>query len=137
MIKDTEEKEHAQGQKEVYQSLHVFGEEEKIFGYVDLGEDAGVAHKRRHALRCRFVEIREHQSAAKQVCGVMQHVAAEKLRENQLHDQQQQQRRKHAPGHTKYSSFIFLFEIPLYQFFKQELVFRQFLKHKYTYSPTL
>lgn len=52
----------------------------------------------------------------------MRRVAAEKLCENQPHDQEGQQRGEYAPGHTQHSAFIFLFEISFHQFLKEKLV---------------
>ena len=56
-------------------------------------------------------------------------IAAKKLRKDQPHDQKGQQRGQHAPGHTQRSALVFLFEVPLDQFFEEELVLFQFLKH--------
>ena len=47
--------------------------------------------------------------------------------EDKIHYQQGKQRSQNAPEHTQHGTLVFLFKIPLYQFFKQELVFFQFV----------
>ena len=69
------------------------------------------------------MEKRKDKIAAKQICRVMRRIAAEKLRENQPHDQQRQQRRQYAPGHAQNRTLVFLFEIAFDQLLKEELVF--------------
>ena len=133
VVQGAEQEEHAQGQAEVDEGLHVFGEEEEVFWHVDLGEDAGVAHQGGHALAGGLVEIGEHQVAAEQVGSVVGHVMPEELREDQPHDQQGQQRGEHAPGHAQHRALIFLFEVPLDQFLEEELVFFQLFYH--VFSP--
>ena len=59
----------------------------------------------------------------------MLHGLSEKLRKYQPHDQQREQRGEQAPCHPQHRSFILLFEIPLYQLFKQELVSFHLLNH--------
>lgn len=59
----------------------------------------------------------------------MLHGLPKELRKHQPHDQQREQRGEQAPRHSQHRSFIFLFEIPLYQFLKQELVSLHFLNH--------
>ena len=50
IVQDAEHEEHAECQAEVDEGLDVLGEQEKVFGDVDLGEDAGVAHEGGHSL---------------------------------------------------------------------------------------
>lgn len=69
-----------------------------------------------------LVKVGEHQVAAEQIGGVMRGVPAKKLREDQPHDQEGQQRGEHTPGHAQNSAFVFLFEVPFYQFLKEKLV---------------
>lgn len=59
-VNNAKQHEHAQRQTEVYEALHVLGQQEEVFRHVHLGEDARVAHQRAHALTCGLVEKREH-----------------------------------------------------------------------------
>ena len=60
IIQYAEHEEHAQRQSEVDECLDVLGEQEQIFGYVDLGKDCCIAHQRGHPLPGRLAEIAEH-----------------------------------------------------------------------------
>lgn len=122
VVDHTEHKKDAQCQAKVDKGLDVLGEKEQILGHVDLGEDPGVAHKGGHALTGGLVEVGEDQVAAEEVGSVMGGSPAEKLREDQPHDQQGQQRGQHAPGHAQHRAFVFLFEITFDQFLEEELV---------------
>jgi len=62
------------------------------------------------------------------------HGPAKKLRKDQPHDQQGQQRRQHAPGHAKDGALVFLFEVALDQFLEEELVALKLLKHLFLQS---
>lgn len=129
VVQYAEHKEHAQRQAEIDEGLDVLGKQEQVLGHVDLGEDAGVAHQGSHPLAGGFVEVAEHQVAAEQIRGVMGRVPPEKLGEHQPHHQQHQQRRQHAPQHAQHRPLVFLFEVPLHQFLKEELVLLVFLNH--------
>ena len=82
VVQDTEDEEHTQGQTEVDEGLYVFGEQEQVFGDVDLGVDPGVAHEGGHALPGRLVEVGEDQVAAEQIGGVVGRAASEELRKD-------------------------------------------------------
>lgn len=69
-----------------------------------------------------LVEVGEYQVTAEQIGGVMGSMTTKKLREDQPHDQEGQQRGEHAPGHAKNSAFVFLFEVSLDQFLEKKLV---------------
>ena len=129
-VQHAEHEEHAQGQTEVNEGLHVFGKQKQILGHVDLGEDARVAHEGGHALAGGLAEIGEHQVAAEQVGGVVFHAPAEELGEHQAHDQQHQQGGEDAPGHSQHSALVFFLEIALDQFLKEELVAQKFIEHR-------
>lgn len=128
-VQCAEQEEHAQGQPEVDQGLHVLGKQKQVLGYVHLGEDARVAHEGGHTLRRGLIEVREHQVSAEQIGGVVRHTPTKKLRKDQPHDQQGQQRRQHAPGHAQNGAFVFLFEITLDQFLEEKAVLKPFQKH--------
>ena len=53
----------------------------------------------------------------------MIYTPAEIVSKNKVHYQQRKQRGQNAPEHPQHGPLVFLFKIPLYQLFKQELVF--------------
>ena len=55
----------------------------------------------------------------------MVYVAAEKLSENDTHNQKREQGREHAPYHTEVRSFIFFLEIAFYKLREEEAVFKK------------
>ena len=101
MVQNAEHEKHAEGQTEVDEALDVFGEQEHVLRHVDLGKNGRIAHEGSHALVRGLTEKREHQVATEQIGRVVRGIAPKKLRENQPHDQQGQQRRQHAPGHAE------------------------------------
>jgi len=121
-IQNAERKKHYQSKPKVDKRLDIFRKQKQIFGDIDLCKNRSIAQQRLHALRSGFVEIRKYQVAAEKIGGVMLHIAAEKLGENKTHDKKSKQRREYAPRHAQHSSFIFLFKISFYQFFKKELI---------------
>ena len=52
------------------------------------------------------------------------------MSKDQPHDKQLEQRIQNTPQHTQRGPCVFLFEIPLYQLFKEKLVLFQFIKHR-------
>lgn len=122
LVQDTEQHEHAQGQPEVDEALNILGKQEQILGHIHLGENPGIGQQAGHALACGFIEKGKDQVATEQVNGVMLHIPAKELSKYQLHYQQCKQRRKHTPGHPQHRALIFLFEVSLHQFLKEELV---------------
>ena len=90
VVQDAEHKEHTECQAEVDEGLDVFGEQEKILGDIDLGEDAGIAHEGLHSLAGGFAEAGKNKVSAKEVGGIVRGVPAEELGEDQTHDQQRQ-----------------------------------------------
>ena len=134
MVQQAEHKKHAQGQAEVDEGLHIFGQQKQVLGHIDLGEDAGIAHQGGHTLAGGLIEAGENQVSAKQVGGVVVHATAKKLGKDQAHHQQHHQRREHTPGHAQHRALVFLHEIPLYQLLEEELVAFQLLYH--SNSPT-
>lgn len=128
-VQNAKQHEHAQGQPKVDEALNIFGKQEQILGHIHLSKNPGIGQQRTHSLACGFVEKGENQVAAKQVNGVMLHVPTKKLSKHQPHHQQHEQRRQHAPGHPQHRALIFLFEISLHQFLKEELVAFKFINH--------
>lgn len=64
IVQNTKHEKHAEGQVKVDKGLNVFGKQKQVLGYVDLGENPGIAHQRGHALAGRLVEVGEHQVTA-------------------------------------------------------------------------
>lgn len=128
-VQNAKQHEHAQSQPEVNEALNILGKQEQILGHIHLGEDAGIIQQAGHALACGFIEESEDQVAAKQVNGVMLHVPTKELSKNKFHHQQHEQRRQHTPSHPQHRALIFLFEVSLHQFLKEELVATQSLYH--------
>lgn len=122
-VQKTEEEIHHQNDGKIHQSRDIPGENEEIFGNIDLGEDPGIAHEAVHTAPGGLLKIGHDQVAAEQIGGVKGGISSKKLGKYQLHDQQRQQRRKHAPSHAQNGALIFFFKIPFYQLLKEELVF--------------
>jgi len=130
VVQHAEQEKHAQGQPKVNEGLHVLGQQEQVLGHVNFCENARIAHEGGHTLTGGLVEVGEYQIATEQIGGVVGHIPAKKLREDQPHDQQSQQRGQHAPGHAQNRALVFLFEITLDQFLEEEAVLKQFLEHR-------
>lgn len=100
VVQDAEQDEHAQGQSEIDECLHVLREQEEVLRHVDFGKDPGVSQQTGHSLVRRFPKVREHKVPAEEVGGIMRDIPPEKLCEYKPHHQQRQQRGQHAPGHA-------------------------------------
>ena len=93
------------------------GEGSDFLGWIDLPTDYD---------KEEFARIKV---AAEKINGIVLYFFTENLAENQTHNEKLKKRRKQTPAHSKDRSFIFLFEVSFYKFFKQKSVFFHFLKH--------
>lgn len=117
-VKKAEHKKHHERQQEVDKGLASTRKDEKVLRHIDLGEYGGIVQQRKHALRGRFVEKREHDVAAEKVGRVMLNRRAEKVREHHAHYQQRQQRVQNAPRHAEHRALVLGDKVALYQLFQ-------------------
>ena len=96
-VQNAKEEVNYQNNKEVYQGRNISGEYKKIFGNIDLAENAGISHQTVHTAAGRLLEIGQNQSAAKKINGIEGSASPEKLSEDQFHYQQRKQRGENAP----------------------------------------
>lgn len=115
VIDGAENKVDSQRQNKIDERGYIFAEQEQILGHIDLGEDFGVIHQGAHAtLGCLFKE-RHDQRAAEQIGGIVRSIASKELSKDDFHDEQGEQRGKHAPPHAQHRTLVFFLEIPLDQ----------------------
>lgn len=119
-------KEYNQRQTKIDQRRYIFGKEEHIFGNVDFCNNTAVGHQCVHTTGGGLLKIGVYQVSAKQIGGIVLHVAAKKMGKHQPHNQQCQQRRHDAPAHSENCALVFLLKVPLGKLRKQKSVLNQF-----------
>ena len=55
-IQRREQEKYAQRHRKVDDDRHIFGQDENVFGDIDLGNYRRVSHQGKHSFRCRFTE---------------------------------------------------------------------------------
>lgn len=127
IIEEYEYEEDAEGESEVDEGGYVLRKEEEVFRYVYFGEDSCISHEGIHPSVGGFVKVGVDELSAEKVNRVVRYALSEVVGEDDIQDEECHQGIEDAPAHTEEGAFVFLLEVPLHQFFEEELVLFQFM----------